>query len=975
MSAGTQRRRHARGDARQEPPLVEREPELAVLSDGLSAAMQGRGGVVIVEAPAGKGKSRLLKTTADHARAAGFNILGAHGNELERDFPFGLAIQLFEPRRLADRPEEWEALLAGPGQMARSLLETGQVDPAESPAAQEYSLIHGLFWVVCNMVSPPPGELQGAPLAMLVDDAQWTDRSSLRFLSYLSERIDALGVLLVVGVRPGESATDPKALRALAGRPSTTRLRLSPLSEEGVAAMVSSKFPTPDPTFITACSRLTAGNPFLLVELLAQVEADQVRPDGETATRLSALAPEAIIDAVVARLGAMPEAAREIAIAVAILGDDALLRHAAKLARLELEDAARGADACAAVNMLHPGEPLSFVHPAIRSAICASLTPLALGDAHRRAAGVLEEDGAAPYVVAAHLVAAPAVANPRAVEALRVAARHSLERGATDSALRLLERALREPPHPSVYPEVLADLAHAEALVGAPQAVERLSEAIELTEDPDRRAKLALVQGKALYTRARYQEAAAVLDTALVQAPDGDTEITRELEALYVCASSLVRPPAADAEGRREGILRRPPEAMSASERLAVAHIAARDSVRGESQSIVRRLADVAWANGELLEVEASDRLGWHLLMAALLFADELTHAVEVADRALGIARERESSVLFATASYGRMWPLYEQGRIVDAAADAQATLDARPDRWQTHFRTAYGAVACCHIQRGELEEAERSLVMLDQAPVRAGLRYPFLLDVRAQLRLAQHRPKEALKDATEAGERVQELLGSVSPGVVAWRSTAAIAHLALGQRSRAEEFAAEELAQAQQIGLPRVIIRDLRVLGLAVGGTTGIDLLREAVEIGSQHPPRLEYIHALVDLGAALRRDKQRAAARGPLRRALELSALGGAAAIAVRAQTELAASGARSRSVMLSGVESLTPSERRVAELGCQGLTRRQMAETLFVSPKTIEYHLRHIYQKLDISSREQLAGVLSEVGAASLSVPNQN
>ena len=149
--------------------------------------------------------------------------------------------------------------------------------------------------------------------------------------------------------------------------------------------------------------------------------------------------------------------------------------------------------------------------------------------------------------------------------------------------------------------------------------------------------------------------------------------------------------------------------------------------------------------------------------------------------------------------------------------------------------------------------------------------------------------------------------------------------------------------------------------LALAAGGNAGLELLREAVDVGSRHPARLEYIHALVDLGSALRRAKQRAAAREPLRRALELSHRGGANAIAERAQTELAASGARSRSIMLSGVESLTPSERRVAELGCQGLTRRRMAEALFVSPKTIEYHLRHIYQKLDISCREQLGAAL--------------
>jgi DNA-binding CsgD family transcriptional regulator len=165
-------------------------------------------------------------------------------------------------------------------------------------------------------------------------------------------------------------------------------------------------------------------------------------------------------------------------------------------------------------------------------------------------------------------------------------------------------------------------------------------------------------------------------------------------------------------------------------------------------------------------------------------------------------------------------------------------------------------------------------------------------------------------------------------------------------------------MERAQRIGVTRVVIRDLRVLGLAEGGDAGIELLQDAVSVGRRYPPRLEYIHALVDLGAALRRANQRAAAREPLRKGLELSQRGGATALARHAQTELTASGARSRRTDLSGVPALTPSERRVADRAAKGLTTRQMAKSLYVTPKTIEYHLRHIYQKLDIGSRDELA-----------------
>jgi DNA-binding NarL/FixJ family response regulator len=156
-------------------------------------------------------------------------------------------------------------------------------------------------------------------------------------------------------------------------------------------------------------------------------------------------------------------------------------------------------------------------------------------------------------------------------------------------------------------------------------------------------------------------------------------------------------------------------------------------------------------------------------------------------------------------------------------------------------------------------------------------------------------------------------------------------------------------------------MVRDLRVLGLAERGQRGLDLLGEAVALANSAGPRLEQIHALIDLGSALRRANRRSDARPPLRKALDLSHRGGVAAAAVRAQNELSATGARPRRALLTGAESLTPRELRVGELAARGLTTRAIAELLFVTPKTVEYHLRHVYQKLDITSRSQIADAL--------------
>ncbi|HKO29467.1 MAG TPA: LuxR C-terminal-related transcriptional regulator [Solirubrobacteraceae bacterium] len=175
--------------------------------------------------------------------------------------------------------------------------------------------------------------------------------------------------------------------------------------------------------------------------------------------------------------------------------------------------------------------------------------------------------------------------------------------------------------------------------------------------------------------------------------------------------------------------------------------------------------------------------------------------------------------------------------------------------------------------------------------------------------------------------------------------------------------MAEQELELARQQGLQRVIVRNLRTLAFAAKGTRTLELLAEAVRVGRAAPLRLEYVNALVDLGAATRRANQRTAARSPLRKGVELAERGGATALARRANEELDATGIRSRRALLSGIEALTPSERRVAELAARGLTTRQVAQILFVTPKTVEFHLRHVYRKLDIpSSRADLARALS-------------
>jgi DNA-binding NarL/FixJ family response regulator len=935
--------------------------ELSVLEQQLAAAAEGAGSVVVIEAPAGKGKSRLLTIAGDMAREAGMRVLGAHGSELERDFPFGAAIQLFEPRWISAGPDERAALSQGPARWAAELLAGITTEPAELPDDQGYSVIHGLFWLACNLIAAPGRDAPAAPLAMLVDDLQWADRPSLRFLAYLADRVGDLPLLLVVTIRQGEEPTDRRALMAVRDAPEASLLRPDSLSDAGVAEMVVSHLPDADPSFCEACARVTGGNPFLLVELIDQVRADGSRPNAATATRLAEMAPESVLNAVVARLGAMPESARAVASAVAVLGDGAPLAQVATFTGLDLDAASRAADILSAVHLFHPGAPLSFVHPLTASAVRTSMSPLHRAEAHRRAAAILLGEQAPDEAIAAHLLVAPPASDPSAVDVLRSASRKALASGDAESAVRMLRRALAEHPPAETYPAVLGELGEAELSAGMPQAGERIEAAIGATDDPARRGQLSLARARALYSDGRYRDAAKTLSVSMHETNGDDPALADELEAAYTAAASLVPELAEDALRRGERVLLRAGETPTGAQRAALAHVAMQAALRGQDRPSVTSLAELAWGEGALLDADSVDGLSWPLLTGALLFVDELERNLEICDAALSAARQLESPADYATASYCRAWPLYEQGRILDAAAEAQAALDARPASGRTYVRTAYGALACCHIQRGELAHAETALTFIGHPQVESSVHLLFLLDVRAQLRLAQLRPDAALQDALDAGRRLQDDYGISSPGAVAWRSTAALANLALGERKRAQELASEELELARAAGITRVVIRDLRVLGLAERGKRGLELLTEAVALADSAPARLEQIHALIDLGSALRRANRRADARGPLRKALDLSHRGGAAAAAARAQTELSATGARPRRALLTGAESLTPRELRVGELAAKGLTTRAIAELLFVTPKTVEYHLRHVYQKLDITSRSQIADAL--------------
>jgi ATP/maltotriose-dependent transcriptional regulator MalT len=269
-------------------------------------------------------------------------------------------------------------------------------------------------------------------------------------------------------------------------------------------------------------------------------------------------------------------------------------------------------------------------------------------------------------------------------------------------------------------------------------------------------------------------------------------------------------------------------------------------------------------------------------------------------------------------------------------------------------------------VEAGELDEAQALIGLLPQDGWPAGVGTVLIPAARGRLRLAQGKPADALADFQSCATMFSpDVWGTEmrDVGYLHARTGAAQALVRLGERDAARQLAEAELADVRVFGAPRALGIASRVTGLAEGGEDGLALLQESVASLRDSRARLELAHSLTELGAALRRAGQRAAAREPLAEALELAVRCGARRLAGRAREELKATGARPRREWRTGVEALTPSELRIVRLAAEGRTNREIAHELYVTLKTVEGHLSRAYTKLGIEGRAELSGVLEE------------
>ncbi len=926
---------------------IEREAELDRLRRALQAAAAGQGGTVVVEGPAGAGKTHLLDRAASFARENGMLTLYGGGSPLESAASFGLALELLEP--LLERWVEQGELPEGLAQVVDP--RGDRADAGDGIAA----LASTAFARVCERAAAD------VPLALFVDDGHWVDPASLEALAAISRRAGRTGIALVVAIRLGEEPTNAGAVAELRGEPPAEVVRVGRLSPTGVGEFLEACGAGPtDEDAAAACARLTGGNPLLVTQVATLLSED----DGPvTVERLEGLGERAVSVAasVEARLRRLGEEATSLVAACAVLGDEAASRHAIALAGLEEADAVAALDRLTAAGVLEPGEPLRFTHPLVRDAVYEARPSAARARDHGRAAALLAAEAADRDQIASQLVRSHPAGSRDSVELLGEAAEQALGRGVPSAAADYLERALEEPPAPDQRARVLLSLGFAEALLGRPRAAQRLRAARREATPSHLRAEADLRLGRHLYAGGQYAEAEQVLERGRAELAAGEEEDGGDWLKAQLEASSLAAARYAGTLGEGDGgerlatVLQRRTVGESASERALLAELAIELGVRGKPREQVVSLAMRAWAAGALLAT--SDRHGIVVsqVTAALVWSDAWDEAEEVLDAAVAHAEADGAVTGVATARYMRSWMRLYRGELDGAEADVSAAL-ATPG-WDMYLPSARSVLAHIHIERAEFDAAGAALE-LPGGDERWSDSIPFALTLEARGRLAAERGDDeaALPDLLACGERT-EPMGPYQP-FSRWRVEAALCLSRLGEPQRALDLADAELAAVREAGAPRVLGSALLARGLLAGDAEeGVKLLREAVDVFAGAGVAIEQARALCRLGERLRHLGRRVEAREPLREGLALADGLGATLVAEQAAAELSAAGGRPRRRSLTGVASLTPAEQRVTRLAASGQTNRAIATSLVVTEKTVQFHLTNAYRKLGVTSRSEL------------------
>jgi DNA-binding CsgD family transcriptional regulator len=923
---------------------LERDAELRTIDRLLDQGSTSAGRLLVIEGPSGIGRSRLLEETIRRAHSAGMDVLAARAGELETGYPFEVALRLLEPRVAKDAAD----ILDGRAALAAPLLAPATIESGAS-VTNETELVRGLYWCVVNIC-------RRRAAVLVVDDCHWADEPSLRFLNYLVRRLDDLPLLVVLAVRTGDPTARGDLIERLVHASGSVRLRLRELSPDATRYLLRQGADRPiSDEFAEACWTMAKGNP-LLVGALVHALREELVPEEPDAAALTELARQDVEHVVARRLRRLGALARRLALACSVLGDDHPIATGVTLAQLGSDAGVVAAARLAEAQILSSAGSTTFEHPIVRSAVYAQLDAAERRAIHLRAARLQYDAGWDPSVVAAHLLKGEIPDEPWAVEALRAGARVVSRRGSPELAVGYLQRALELASARETEAGLLLELGIAEAASGRSTSLERFERALPILKEPADQATALHALGQTLYRRGRHQEAIDAFRRGASLFVDLDDDSALMFEAELECAAIILNGYGLSrlSASVRESARRAP---VTAADRVALAVSAFCSSLSGPDLVAAGRLAEQALGDGALLREQTAEGMAVKLAILALAFSGRSADAVREAGLLLEDARERGVAVAFAEGSMVRAVAHFALGHISEAMADAQAAIDGEVTRdWHMAGVVPRSIRVVCLLERGELVEAAAEARGAEAELIGCSGHDAWLSWARGRVLFAEGDTGGALDSFRLAG-RLAEDADITNPEMIPWRTDAALAAFRAGDAESGLRWLDDEERGGQAIQLPGTSARVARVRALACPPRERIRSLEAAIS-GLELPGlELELARGLVDLAVARRQVGDRTASRDGLRRAVHLAHALGATALERRARDELLASGARPRRAALVGINSLTPSEARIARLAAEGTSNRAIADMLFLTKGTVAWHLGRVYRKLGISSREEL------------------
>ncbi|GAA3966366.1 LuxR family transcriptional regulator [Actinomadura viridis] len=923
--------------------MVERAGQLLHLEELFTDDHSQHGTVVLIEGAAATGKTSLLQAFAHRAIESGATFLGASASRAERDLPLSAISQLFRDPALSDAQARQAERLLEDGALTATA--TATAHGTANGTGHEFDAVVQVPAPILSRLSTILLELaERGPLVIAIDDVHHADLPSLQFLLYLSRRIGSARIFLVLTecLRPAR----PRALlhSDLLHLPGARRLRLRPLSVQGVAALLAEHLgPLTAHRLAPDCHRASGGNPLLVRALIDDRRTSgPARPDclvfgDEFRQAVLTCLYRSECTTLARGLAALPESASAI-----LLGE---------LVQLDAESVGLTRDVLRATGLIDAG---GLRHEAVRAAVLSGMRPDERTALHVRAAELLHSYGASATVVADRLMAADQARAPWAITVLRDAAEQALAEGRAEPAIGHLRLAVRECTDEDRRLAVRLELARAEWQVDPATAARHLPELVRgLREDRLPAGAAATLAAWTLWL-GRVDDALKIIfetPTDPWRSP-AETGPQPEIPSWWL---GFAYPSVTWRDGMPDPF--RPLSAVQDGARPAGAPVPtmieimlADTLMKGDhDQAVVaaeRILADAAPAFRTPAPVAA---------VAALIYADEMDRAERWCD-AIGQDTSRRTPLVTAFVTVLRALIHERRGELDAAARCVRESFGLLPSKgWGVFAGIPLATLINALTAAGRYEEVEQYLdTPLPDALFHSPLVLPYL-DARGRYYLAINRPHAALAEFQACGE-LMVTWGFDVPGFVSWRTGLARARLVLGDRQEAARLASEQLGDLPD-GRHRTRGATLRALAAASGGEERLGRLREAVKLLEMSGDRLELARALADLGEAYRASGEPHRARTLEQRARSLAEACGAPDVGNAVVPALADADETGGDADPDPLTELSEAERRVAALAADGYTNRQIARRLHVTMSTVEQHLTRVYRKLKISRRADL------------------